>query len=68
MAVIKKKIVPMEAFQIRANKIRGIMENPKIPGDKAKKAPIRVPMPRPPANFKKMLQLWPVTAATPERA
>jgi len=53
---------------MRANKIKGIKEYPKIPGDKAKRAPIKVPIPLPPANFKKMLQLWPVTAATPQRA
>ena len=68
MAVIRKKIVPMAAFQIKAKTRREIKEYPKIPGERAKKAPMKVPIPRPPANFKKQLQLCPVTAATPQRA
>ena len=57
MAVIKNKMVPMAAFQIKAKSKRGIKENPKIFGDKTKKAPIKVPIPLPPANFKKQDQL-----------
>jgi len=67
IAANKNKIVPIAVFQTTAKIIRGMMEKRRIWGDKAKKAPAKVPMPRPPANFKNRDQLWPVTAATPER-
>ena len=68
MAVARNKMVPMAAFQIKARRAKGIRENPKIFGDKTKRAPMKVPIPLPPANFRKQDQLFPVTAATPQRA
>jgi hypothetical protein len=66
MAVGKNKRVPIEKFQIIPTNIKGIKDKSKIFGERAKKAPIIVPIPLPPANFKKILQLWPKTAANPE--
>ena len=67
IAVGKNKRVPIELFQMIVKIKKGIKASPKIVGERAKKAPIIVPTPRPPANLRKMLQLWPITAATPER-
>src|SRR4030042_2104173 len=65
-AVIKNKIVPIEAFQIKAKTKRGIRDQPRIWGLRVKKAPIKVPIPRPPANLRKQDQLLPTTTATPQ--
>ena len=57
MAPRKRKKVPMAAFQIKLKRTKGIKEKPKTFGAKAKAAPIKVPTPLPPANFKKQDQL-----------
>ncbi len=63
----KNRIVATEAFQIRAKTTKGIKQKLKICGERAKKAPIKVPIPLPPAPFKKQDQLWPTTAPTPAK-
>ena len=67
MALGKNKSVPIELFQIMARNKKGIKAKPRIFGERAKNAPIIVPIPRPPANLIKILQLWPITAARPEK-
>ena len=67
MAVAKNKRVPIAAFQTTAKTRRGIMDKKRICHDKAKKAPTKVPIPLPPANFKNTDQLLPITANKPEK-
>ena len=70
----EKGLSAQEAF----NQAIGLMEDPQTLANKFLeeeprdlkvdwKAPIKVPIPLPPANFKNKDQLWPVTAATPAK-
>ena len=49
---LRKKMPPVEEFQIRDSQTKGMAEKPTSLGLRAKKAPKKESIPRPPANFK----------------
>ncbi len=58
----------MERFQKMEKKSKTSKEEAKIFGERTKRLPKKVAIPRPPANLIKRDQLWPKMAATPQRA
>ena len=67
ITMAKNKIVAIEESHIKANISGKIKERPKVLGINDRPAPIKVAIPLPPANLKKKDQLWPATAATPDK-
>jgi len=57
----------MEEFQAKDINKKGITEKTSSFGLRARKAPKKAPIPRPPANFTKQDQLLPTTTAAPQR-